>query len=144
MNKNVQSKKLIIAFIDLWIASLVIGLVYAITLITFVAMKIGRLSLYINADTAFDLESSIAFLSIIIVQSIIMGGMSIAKLIIHIIITIRCNDETFKDKDTIMILLIVGFFIPIVSLVGAIMYNSRLPKMIDIIMDNQIKPKLEI
>ena len=126
MNKNVQSKKLIIAFIDLWIASLVIGLVYAITL------------------TTFDLESNIAFLSIIIVESIIMGGLSIAKLIIHIIITIRSNDETFKDKDTIMILLIVGFFIPIVSLVGAIMYNSRLPKMIDIIMDNQIKPKLEI
>lgn len=144
MNKNVQSKKLIIAFIDLWIASLVIGLVYAITLTTFVAMKIGRLFPYINADTAFDLESNIAFLSIIIVESIIMGGLSIAKLIIHIIITIRANDETFKDKDTIMILLIVGFFIPIVSLVGAIMYNSRLPKMIDIIMDNQIKPKLEI
>lgn len=144
MNKNVQSKKLIIAFIDLWIASLVIGLVYAITLTTLVAMKIGRLFPYINADTAFDLESNIAFLSIIIVQSIIMGGLSIAKLIIHIIITIRSNNETFKDKDTIMILLIVGFFIPIVSLVGAIMYNSRLPKMIDIIMDNQIKPKLEI
>lgn len=144
MNKNVQSKKFIIAFIDLWIASLVIGLVYAITLTTFVAMKIGRLFPYINADTAFDLESNIAFLSIIIVQSIIMGGLSIAKLIIHIIITIRSNDETFKDKDTIMILLIVGFFIPIVSLVGAIMYNSRLPKMIDIIMDNPNKPKLEI
>ena len=144
MNKNVQSKKLIIAFIDLWIVSLVIGLVYAITLTTFVAMKIGKLFPYINADTAFDLESNIAFLSIIIVQSIIMGGLSIAKLIIHIIITIRSNDETCKDKDTIMILLIVGFFIPIVSLVGAIMYNSRLPKMIDIIMDNQIKPKLEI
>ena len=144
MNKNVQSKKLIIVFIDLWIVSLVIGLVYAITLTTFVAMKIGKLFPYINADTAFDLESNIAFLSIIIVQSIIMGGLSIAKLIIHIIITIRSNDETFKDKDTIMILLIVGFFIPIVSLVGAIMYNSRLPKMIDIIMDNQIKPKLEI
>ena len=117
---------------------------YAITLTTLVAMKIGRLFPYINADTAFDLESNIAFLSIIIVQSIIMGGLSIAKLIIHIIITIRSNNETFKDKDTIMILLIVGFFIPIVSLVGAIMYNSRLPKMIDIIMDNQIKPKLEI
>ena len=144
MNKNVQSKKLIIAFIDLWIASLVIGLVYAITLTTFVAMKIGRLFPYINADTAFDLESNIAFLSIIIVQSVIMGGLSIAKLIIHIIITIRSNDEAFKDKDTIMILLIVSFFIPIVSLVGAIMYNSRLQKMIDIIMDNQIKPKLEI
>ena len=66
MNKNVQSKKLIIAFIDLWIASLVIGLVYAITLTTLVAMKIGRLFPYINADTAFDLESNIAFLSIII------------------------------------------------------------------------------
>ena len=68
MNKNVQSKKFIIAFIDLWIASVVIGLVYAITLITFVAMNIGKLFPYINADTAFDLGSNIAFLAIITVE----------------------------------------------------------------------------
>lgn len=144
MNKSVQSKKLVIAFIDLWIASVVIGLVYAITLITFFVTKAGKIFNYIDSANTFDLTHNIAFLAIILLESIVMGGLSLARFIIHIIITIRSNDETFEDKDTIMILLIVGFFVPIVSLVGAIMYNNRLPKMFDMIMDNHIKPKLDI
>ena len=75
MNKSVQSKKLVIAFIDLWIASVVIGLVYAITLITFFVIKAGKIFNYIDSANTFDLAHNIAFLAIILLESIVMGGL---------------------------------------------------------------------
>ncbi|QJR43249.1 hypothetical protein HLA87_00275 [Mycoplasma miroungigenitalium] len=114
MNELEKAKKIAIPLLVLQIVAVILGII-AYSLVIKLATDTQP-----STNESNNLDVAHQSVSLIFLQLLLCGS-GIAGVVLQIILAVKAS----KFDQTIMILLIVGFFVPIVSLVGVIMVLTK-------------------